>query len=239
MAWVQKLPRKSGVHWRAYWRDPSGKIHGKVFDRKRDAERYGRDQELARDSGTYLDPSRGKMSLETYVEQEILSSSHRAEKTLSNYRGLWESHDGRRLEKGTKTGKVRAVVMPRFVSDSVAMHMRRFTDPLNSQGLVFTAPQGGAVLHGNFRKRVFYPACEAAGVNPPPRVQDLRHTAAALAIRRGAGPKQIQEMLGHSSIVVTMDVYGHLFDVLHEELADRHDAAIRLLFEAKDGTRDL
>jgi integrase len=53
------------------------------------------------------------------------------------------------------------------------------------------------------------------------------------------GPKQIQEMLGHSSIVVTMDVYGHLFDVLHEELADRHDAAIRLLLESKDGTHDL
>jgi integrase len=45
-------------------------------------------------------------------------------------------------------------------------------------------------------------------------VHDLRHTAVAFAIT-GAHPKQIQEMVGYSSITVTLDVYGHLFQSLH------------------------
>lgn len=41
---------------------------------------------------------------------------------------------------------------------------------------------------------------------------DLRHTAAALAIRAGANVKAVQRMLGHASAVMTLDTYGHLFD---------------------------
>gem|GEM_PF-3451610 len=42
-------------------------------------------------------------------------------------------------------------------------------------------------------------------------MHDLRHTAAALMISTGAHPEAIKRQLGHSSIKVTMDVYGHLF----------------------------
>ena len=38
MAWLQKLERKSGVRWRVYWRDPAGRPHGKIFERRRDAD---------------------------------------------------------------------------------------------------------------------------------------------------------------------------------------------------------
>jgi site-specific recombinase XerC len=51
----------------------------------------------------------------------------------------------------------------------------------------------------------------------------LRHTCAALLIAEGAHPKAIQEHLGHSSITVTMDTYGHLFPSQMEELATRLD----------------
>jgi integrase len=39
----------------------------------------------------------------------------------------------------------------------------------------------------------------------------LRHAAASLFIEQGWPPKKIQTMLGHSSITMTYDVYGHLF----------------------------
>jgi integrase len=42
-------------------------------------------------------------------------------------------------------------------------------------------------------------------------------------IELGAHPKAIQERLGHSSITVTMDVYGHLFPALNEALTDQLD----------------
>ena len=49
---------------------------------------------------------------------------------------------------------------------------------------------------------------------------ELRHTAAALAIAEGAHPLVIRDRLGHSSIKVTMDVYGGLFPSLDEAIAD-------------------
>ena len=40
----------------------------------------------------------------------------------------------------------------------------------------------------------------------------LRHAAAALFIEQGWPAKKVQSILGHSSITMTMDVYGHLFE---------------------------
>ncbi len=56
MAWLQKLERKSGVRWRVYWRDPAGRPHGKIFERRRDADAYGRLMEQWKRDGTYFDP---------------------------------------------------------------------------------------------------------------------------------------------------------------------------------------
>jgi len=51
------------------------------------------------------------------------------------------------------------------------------------------------------------------------RFHDLRHSSVALAIAEGAHPKAIQTRMGHSSIRVTLDRYGHLFPELDEGLA--------------------
>ena len=51
------------------------------------------------------------------------------------------------------------------------------------------------------------------------RFHDLRHTSVALAIAVGAHPKAIQTRMGHSSINVTLDRYGHLFPELDEAIA--------------------
>src|SRR5207248_3177581 len=67
----------------------------------------------------------------------------------------------------------------------------------------------------------------AAGLAPL-RVHDLRHTSAALAIEAEAHPKAIQQRLGHSTIQMTLDRYGHLFPSLDEELAQRLDAIGRV-----------
>ena len=90
---------------------------------------------------------------------------------------------------------------------------------------MFTAPEGGPLRHANFYKRVWRPAKQAAGVPEDLRIHDLRHTCAALLIAQGASPKAIQAHLGHSSIQVTFDRYGHLFPEDLEDLAARLDAA--------------
>jgi integrase len=56
---------------------------------------------------------------------------------------------------------------------------------------------------------------------PQIRFYDLRHTHASLLIAQGVHPKKIAERLGHASIKLTMDTYGHLFDGSDRESAER------------------
>ena len=54
----------------------------------------------------------------------------------------------------------------------------------------------------------------------------LRHTAVSNWIRGGMNAKAVQERAGHSSITVTMDVYGHLFESLSADEIEALDARI-------------
>jgi integrase len=53
----------------------------------------------------------------------------------------------------------------------------------------------------------------------------LRHTAASLAIAAGANVQVVQQMLGHKSATMTLDLYGHLFPDQLDQLANALDAA--------------
>jgi len=132
----------------------------------------------------------------------------------------------------TKTYEHRTVVLPSFVRDQLAEHVSR-QGTTDLEALVFRSPNGGPLRYSNFRRRDWLPAARSADIPEGLRIHDLRHTCAALLIAEGAHPKAIQEHLGHSSITVTMDVYGHLFPSQMEELATRldrsRDAALRIL----------
>ncbi len=67
-----------------------------------------------------------------------------------------------------------------------------------------------------FRDRVRRPLLEKAEVRHI-RVHDARHTYASLMLRRGVPPTYVSRQLGHSSIQVTVDLYGHFMPG-----ADRH-----------------
>lgn len=58
------------------------------------------------------------------------------------------------------------------------------------------------------------------------RIHDLRHTAATLMIASGASLDDVKRQLGHTSIAITSDVYGHLVAGRARELADALDRAI-------------
>ena len=42
-------------------------------------------------------------------------------------------------------------------------------------------------------------------------LHSFRHTAASLFIEQGFSPKRVQALMGHSTIQMTFDTYGHLF----------------------------
>lgn len=130
-----------------------------------------------------------------------------------------------------KTYERRSVTLPGFLRDDLATHLRdRPTDP---EAFVFTSPDGAVLNHKNFYRRAFKPAVRFAGLSDRTRFHDLRHTCAALCIALGAHPKAIQERLGHSSITVTLDRYGHLFPKLDETLTTRLDEMRRDATESR------
>lgn len=133
-----------------------------------------------------------------------------------------------RSDPKTSAGR-RTLVLPESVAEELAQHLATFTGPKPTD-LVFTNQQGNPVGVA-FRWNVWYPACASIGMGERtiknhkpayanmPRFHDLRHTSVALAIAAGAHPKAIQQRLGHSSIAVTMDRYGHLMAGMDEDLA--------------------
>jgi hypothetical protein len=66
----------------------------------------------------------------------------------------------------------------------------------------------------NWRKRVFAPAADAAGV-PDARPYDLRHSFVSLLIYDGASVLDVARQAGHAP-TMTLDTYGHIFDELAE-----------------------
>lgn len=88
--------------------------------------------------------------------------------------------------------------------------------PTGSLDLVFPNGIGNVETHSNINNRVFRPLMFACGIvkadgSPRFSLHSLRHAAASLFIEQGWPAKKIQTMLGHSSITMTFDVYGHLF----------------------------
>lgn len=131
----------------------------------------------------------------------------------------------------TKTHRQRSVVVPATIRDLLAAHLD--TLPMDPETLVFTSPTGRPLRYSNFRNRTWTPATAAAGLNGLD-IHELRHTAASLMIRAGADPKLIQNQLGHASITITYDTYGHLFPDRLDELADQLDRLIGRLPNRRD-----
>jgi len=68
--------------------------------------------------------------------------------------------------------------------------------------------EGQPVDMDHFRNRVYWKACEKAQLRRR-RLHDTRHTFASILLMNGESPAYVKEQLGHSSIKITVDVYGH------------------------------
>ena len=78
-----------------------------------------------------------------------------------------------------------------------------------SDELVFLSPDGAILDPDNLYHRYFRQVLAKAGLRKI-RLHDLRHTFGSLLIQNGASIVYVKEQMGHSSIQVTVDIYGHL-----------------------------
>jgi integrase len=126
----------------------------------------------------------------------------------------------------TKNGKSRSIDL----THALVAELRKLKIKNQKGGdWVFQNNRGGIVCMDNFRKRVWYPMLEVADLRRT-RIHDLRHSFASLLIKMTKDIYYAQKMLGHSSIKVTCDRYGHLLDDEKEERGvDVLDTPIRTL----------
>jgi len=86
----------------------------------------------------------------------------------------------------------------------------------DDQDLVFPNTVGRPLHPRNFLRRSFYPLLDRAGL-PRIRFHDLRHSAATLLLGLGIHPKIVSELLGHSQIGITLDLYSHVTVTMQQE----------------------
>ena len=91
-----------------------------------------------------------------------------------------------------------------------------------SKEQVFTSPDGNILDPDNLYHRYFLPVLAASGIRKI-RLHDLRHTFGSLLIQSGASIVYVKEQMGHSSIQVTVDTYGHLIPGANISYVDRLD----------------
>ena len=136
-----------------------------------------------------------------------------------------------------KTEKSRRTIHLSVAARRILMHHRqgeagRRADAREwvDTGLVFTNVRGGPVEAAEIN-RALNRALEQASL-PHIRVHDLRHTVASILLEANVHPKVVQELLGHSTIRLTLDTYSHLTPGLHHHAADTMD----LILETRGGS---
>lgn len=94
------------------------------------------------------------------------------------------------------------------------------------EGLVFAGENGQPMKPQRASKGAFGRIKKRAGLPESTRFHDLRHTCATFLLRDGWNAKYVQELLGHSTIAITLDTYSHVLPGMDDGLADTMDAFI-------------
>lgn len=170
--------------------------------------------------------------------------------TVAIRRSLEQTKDGGVREKTPKSGKSRVVMPPADALDSLRRYRARlgridpyvFPHPIDggpwtphkiTDGFREIARKAGLVApKARATTRAGRRATPSRKRGPSRRGGDvtfhtLRHTSASLLCAAGVHPKVVQEMLGHSSIAITMDLYSHTTSSLQADASTRLGDALR------------
>ena len=126
------------------------------------------------------------------------------------------------------TGSTRRVQLSGLAVDALRRQWRcqqderRRTNAWSDTELVFASLHGNPLNPQNLLQRGFYPLLDRLSL-PKIRFHDLRHTAATLLLAAGVHPKIVSEMLGHTDVGITLNLYSHVIPGLHERAAAAFD----------------
>jgi integrase len=121
-----------------------------------------------------------------------------------------------------KSHQRRTVTLPAFLLAKVSAHLEERVGA-NPDDLLFLSPDGGLLRAGNYHRRIWHPACQAAGltgVTP----HDLRASHATWLVDGGWSVMDVAARLGHSKATVTTRHYARTVEGRDQELATGLDA---------------
>lgn len=133
------------------------------------------------------------------------------------------------VESEPKTRRSRRkIVLPAFVIEALKRHQenqqemrKKAGDLWREKDVVFCNIYGDYLdtvnLHRDFKRLL------KSAELPDIRFHDLRHSAATIMLCMGVHPKIVQEILGHSTIGMTLDVYSHVLPSMQQEAMDKLD----------------
>ncbi len=135
------------------------------------------------------------------------------------------------VERSAKTqNSLRMLPLPLFAISSLIAHRDRQEqerilagERWRERGLVFTSTIGTPLEPRNLLRH-FHATLKTLGILR--RFHDLRHTAASLLIAQGASLHDVKEILGHSQIRLTADLYGHAYMQVKREIMSKMDAVL-------------
>ncbi len=126
----------------------------------------------------------------------------------------------------TKTDRIRRVDLSDDLGEELKAYRRRLLEAAMKDGRnelpewVFASGEGTPLDMHNISKREF-PKCLAKAGLRRIRFHDMRHTFASLLIQNGESLAYVKEQLGHASIKMTVDVYGHLVPGANRQAVNR------------------
>jgi integrase len=122
----------------------------------------------------------------------------------------------------SKTSRRKIDMAPELVGE---LKKWKLACPPSDLDLVFPSEAGTPSDAANMLKRRFFPALKRAKL-PRIRFHDLRHTFAALVWDQTKDLKYLQTQLGHSSVQMTLDIYGHLMKKTNQDAATKLGEAV-------------
>ena len=129
-----------------------------------------------------------------------------------------------------KTKKSRRLIrLPEFVNEALKVHLAKRAILAQSpnwkeSGLVFTTDIGTAINPQNMLKH-FKSRLKEVGL-PDIKFHSLRHSVASILLEQNTHPRLVADLLGHSSVNLTLNTYSHIINPMNSVIADTLDKAV-------------
>lgn len=181
------------------------------------AQEIGATQHGATFIGAHTGVRRNELLALRFGDVDWFSKELRIRRAISKTKGTDGAHKWEWREGPPKSKRsVRRIGLTASALSVIGGLKRGHAD----EDLVFPGSGGGLMDPDMFDAEVWAPIAAKAEMTGT-RFHDLRHFFASQLIAQGETPAYVRDQMGHASIQITMDTYGHLFPAARKEATAR------------------